>query len=148
MWHNIWQDGEWSETDAVVSGLGGTGFDPYDARAAIVQGNELLITWRTDPGNSKPGVWYSTTKLNTPNILAQPLPDSEVGKKTEEGESLEQQLTSGIDPLSENNDRFVDSVRPPTNENPGRPLLMALVSSTLIVMIAFLARRVRDYITD
>jgi hypothetical protein len=70
MWYTIWQDGEWSRSEAVVSGPGGRGFDPYDARAIITLGNRLLLTWRTDPGNSQPGVWFSATVLDSPSIAA------------------------------------------------------------------------------
>lgn len=71
MWHSKWENGYWSNPDAVVSGprvvdqTGYDGFDPYDARAVISQGNTILATWRSDPGNIKPnGVWYSYSVLD------------------------------------------------------------------------------------
>jgi hypothetical protein len=144
MWHNTWQDGDWSETDAVVSGPGGRGFDPYDARAVIIEGNELLVTWRTDPGNSELGVWYSATKLNTLPISAQPLPDPEISAGAE-GEASLQQLTSDSVPTEADGLSFEGS-SPPPEQDSGRPLWIGLLSSVLIIMTVVLARRVRDYI--
>jgi len=73
MWHSLWVNGRWTEPDAVVKGPrivdkeGFTGFDPYEARAVVSQGNVLLLTWRTDPGDIRDnGVWYSHTVLNAP----------------------------------------------------------------------------------
>jgi hypothetical protein len=80
MWHAIWQDGRISEPEAVVSGPrvidieGGSGFDPSWAEAAIFQGNVLMVTWRTDPGAGKNGVWFSHKKLNAPELPPIPLP--------------------------------------------------------------------------
>jgi hypothetical protein len=74
MWYVTWQGGHWSGSESVVSGLGGAGFDPYDARAVIASGNRLLATWRTDPGNSRPGVWFAHTVLNAPAVEPIPIP--------------------------------------------------------------------------
>jgi hypothetical protein len=74
MWYVTWQGGHWSGSESVVSGLGGAGFDPYDARAVIASGNRLLATWRTDPGNSRPGVWFAHTVLNAPAAEPVPIP--------------------------------------------------------------------------
>jgi len=78
MWHSQLQRNIWSELQPVVSGplvqsSDDTAFDPGDARAVVVQGNLLLITWRTDPGNGANGVWYSFAKLDTPELPVVPL---------------------------------------------------------------------------
>jgi hypothetical protein len=78
MWHTVWQNGRWSRSEAVVSAPGGRGFDPYDARAAVALGNRLLLTWRTDPGNAQPGVWYSYTLLNGPTLEAAAVPTPQI----------------------------------------------------------------------
>jgi hypothetical protein len=83
VWHTTWQPGaqRWRETEPIVSGLrvqgpiGGNGFDPSFVRATLVQGNILLLTWVTDPGAGRNGVWYTYTHLNTPPLPRQPLPE-------------------------------------------------------------------------
>ena len=85
MWHSVWSGNRWTEPDAVVKGPrvldkeGYSGFDPYEARAVVSQGNVLLVTWRTDPGNIRDnGVWYSYTVLNAPEAPVATLPSGDV----------------------------------------------------------------------
>lgn len=75
MWHSLWVNNRWTEPDAVIKGPrvldieGYSGFDPYEARAVVSQGNVLLVTWRTDPGDIRDnGVWYSYAVLNAPEL--------------------------------------------------------------------------------
>jgi hypothetical protein len=79
MWHSEWLQNNWTEPEAVVSGprqmSGMTSFDPYGAEAAVSQGNVILVTWRTDPGNgpeNENGVWYSYAQLDAPETAAIP----------------------------------------------------------------------------
>ncbi len=94
MWHSVWENNRWTEPNAVIKGprvvdtKGLTSFDPYDAHAVVSQGNVILVTWRTDPGDVKNnGVWFSYTVLNAPelpvatsqpptdvNVIASPIP--------------------------------------------------------------------------
>lgn len=87
MWHSVWDGERWSQPEAVVSGpqRPGTnsletfarhepGFDPVAPRAVIVQGNTLFLAWRTDPGLSLDGVWYSYRVLDTPILPVTFLP--------------------------------------------------------------------------
>jgi hypothetical protein len=84
MWYTTWQPDEqrWREPQAVVAGprvtgrIGGNGFDPSFARAVVVQGNILLLTWVTDPGAGRNGVWYTYTLLDTPVMPRQSLPEA------------------------------------------------------------------------
>lgn len=77
VWHSIWENGRWSEPEAVVSGpqipdqIGANAFDPYDVRAVISQGNILLATWRSDPGLRGNGVWFSYITLDSPELPVQ-----------------------------------------------------------------------------
>jgi hypothetical protein len=67
LWHSVWGRDTWSVPEPVVSGPrnmsgGDRAFDPFNARAVVSQGNIILVTWRTDPGNgvkNENGVWYS-----------------------------------------------------------------------------------------
>lgn len=80
VWHSRWEGGRWREPVPVVAGpmvadlLGEQAFDPYNVHAVVSQGNVLLATWRTDPGNHGNGVWYAYTRLNTPQLPLAPLP--------------------------------------------------------------------------
>jgi hypothetical protein len=80
MWHTTFVNGQLAPVDAVVSGprvedtSGNQGFDPYGARAVVSQGNVLLVTWQTDPGNIKPnGVWYSYSIVDASELHGQEL---------------------------------------------------------------------------
>jgi len=73
MWHSSWLNDRWVEPSAVVKGPrivdeeGTSGFDPYEAHAVVSQGDVLLVTWRTDPGDIKDnGIWYSYAVINAP----------------------------------------------------------------------------------
>ena len=84
MWHSIWVNNHWIEPEAIVKGprvidkVGTNGFDPYDAQAIVSQGNVILVTWRTDPGDIKPnGVWYAYTQMDIPESPIIPLPTNQ-----------------------------------------------------------------------
>ena len=74
MWHSTWDGGTWRPPEPVVSGPISSTFDPYDARAVVVQGNVILVTWRTDPGREVSSTWYSSTALDLPELPIKPLP--------------------------------------------------------------------------
>jgi hypothetical protein len=74
MWHSTWQGSFWSEPEAVISAPLAPGFDPGNNYAVVSRGNVLLVVWRTDPGNERPGVWYSYTTLNSPELPPVALP--------------------------------------------------------------------------
>lgn len=81
MWYSTRINENWASLSPVVEGYAEldpaaeVGFDPYDARAVISQGNILLLTWRTDPGMSRDGVWYSYRRLDAPALPVVPLTD-------------------------------------------------------------------------
>jgi hypothetical protein len=76
LWHSRWDGLRWSEPEPVVLGppvadqVGDQAFDPYQARAHLTHDNIALVTWRTDPGNSGNGVWYSWNSLGAAPTLA------------------------------------------------------------------------------
>jgi hypothetical protein len=78
MWHAVWKRDRWIGPDPVASGVFvdtyEQAFDPYDARAVVSQGNVALVTWRTDPGRKKPGIWFAYKVLNAPQAPLAPLP--------------------------------------------------------------------------
>ncbi|HET6446799.1 MAG TPA: hypothetical protein VFI27_19710, partial [candidate division Zixibacteria bacterium] len=58
--------------------IGGNGFDPGSARAVMISGNILFVTWGTDGAAGENGAWFSYTTLNTPELPAVPLPVPEI----------------------------------------------------------------------
>jgi hypothetical protein len=80
MWHSHWQTPRWTEPEPVISGpqvvdkTGFHGFDPFDARSVVSQGNMLLVTWRTDPGLKGNGVWFSYKQLAASELTYKTLP--------------------------------------------------------------------------
>jgi hypothetical protein len=80
VWHSRWEGGRWTEPIPVVLGpmvpdlRGDQAYDPYDVRAVVSQGNALLVTWRSDPGNRGNGVWYSYRQLDAPELPLAVLP--------------------------------------------------------------------------
>ncbi len=80
MWYSTRINENWTSLSPVVEGYSEldeaaeVGFDPYDARAVVSQGNILLLTWRTDPGLSRDGIWYTYRRLDSPALPVVPLP--------------------------------------------------------------------------
>ncbi|HMR63190.1 MAG TPA: sialidase family protein [Anaerolineae bacterium] len=88
MWHTEWVGVGWVEAEPIVRGpqvvdiVGGNGFDPRSARAVIVNGNVILITWGTDGVAGENGAWYSFAVLDTAELPAIPLPMPTMTQKT------------------------------------------------------------------
>ncbi|MBW7885811.1 MAG: exo-alpha-sialidase [Caldilineaceae bacterium] len=76
MWYSSWLGNQWSAAQPVVSGPQKPDFDPYDARAAVAQGNVILLTWRTDPGNRGSFTWFSVARVDAAETPIVPLPTS------------------------------------------------------------------------
>ncbi len=78
MWFSTWKGGQWDSPRAVTSGEYkddiNDSFDPYDADAVISQGNQVLVTWRTDPGRRQPNIWFSSRKLDATELPIVALP--------------------------------------------------------------------------
>ena len=120
LWHSIWQDGSWSAPEAVVSrprnmSGGNNAFDPFDASAAVGQGNTILATWRTDPGNgikNENGVWYSyqilelpgdhSEEISKPQITMTPVTPNDSLLSTDGPENDGQQPTLAIQTPNDN----------------------------------------------
>lgn len=74
IWYSRWQDGSWTFPQAIVSGKQRDDFDPSFARAAISQGNVVLVAWMNDPGLAQRGTFYSFATVDAPAIPLIPLP--------------------------------------------------------------------------
>lgn len=80
VWQTLWTGNSWTEIVPVVRGpqvsdqVGGQGFDPHSARAVVVNGNHLLVTWVTDGFAGLNGAWYAYAVLDSPEFPRVPLP--------------------------------------------------------------------------
>jgi hypothetical protein len=80
IWHSRWESNGWSPMEPITSGprvvadFGRNGFDPTYPKAVVIQGNVLLVTWRTDSGAGRNGIWYSYRQLDAPELPVVPLP--------------------------------------------------------------------------
>jgi hypothetical protein len=139
LWHSTLLNSRWTEPDALIKGPrivdkeGLTGFDPYDARAVVSQGNVLLVTWRTDPGDIKDnGIWYSHAVINAPET---PISTLESYYSISETPSA---LTSPVPTL------FLESTLPPNMEQEPQTrgnfvwiILSVILGFLLVVFILF-----------
>ena len=84
LWQSIWDGSKWSAPEAIVSGprivdrLTGGGFDPAFVNAAVLQGNVILLVWRTDPGAGSNGAWFSYIQLDAPKVTSTQIPPPEL----------------------------------------------------------------------
>lgn len=78
LWHSEWLGDQWSEPQAIIAGPGSARFSPDNPQATIVQGNNLLVTWRQDPGLTGNGVWFSNAILDSPEYAVKALPTPKV----------------------------------------------------------------------
>ena len=80
VFHSVWQNGQWAEPEPIAedSGVklpdGRFKFVPAFPNAVINLGNEILLTWATDPLDVDRGLWYSRATLNAPEVPPVALP--------------------------------------------------------------------------
>ena len=151
MWHSVWNANAWSPPDPIVSGSQvmdmktDNAFDPYDASAIVLQGNQLLVTWRSDPGLKGNGVWYAYRQIDVPMLELVPLP-TEVVQTTQPytmTEIVAQPLTPLSVPVAE-----ASSIEPKeqltVTKNPAGPVVSALIPVGLLIAAVFIySRRTR-----
>jgi hypothetical protein len=139
MWHAAWQNGQWSEATAVVSGPVTDSFDPSRATAVVINGNRVLLTWFTDPGLARRGVWYSVTQLNAPLLPGQPIPEptkvieSEAPSQPDEPSPIERAADG------KNDDELAED-QSQTAINPGLPMIVSVAAVMLLLIFTFVGR--------
>ncbi len=132
MWHTLWIGNGWTDIGPVVRGptvrdqIGGQGFDPHSARAVIVNGNHLLVTWVTDGFAGLNGAWYAYAKLDSPQLPRVPLATlTPVATKTDLADDAVQLQET---PTPAHNILANDLLDPNSNSNsPATPLIFGLV---------------------
>ncbi len=145
-WHSRYEKGRWSPPEAVISGptiedlIGDKAFDPYDVNAIISQGNVILVTWRTDPGNKGNGVWYSFLSSEATELPFVPLPEpSSAGELLVLPEENPVAMPMPDDETADlpndfNRTRPIASL---ANQSPVEPVLISMAIVVLLLLIVF-----------
>lgn len=143
MWHSVWLGDRWSDLQPVVSGpritegdVNGR-FDPTGPVAVLSQGNTILVTWSTDPGAGRNGVWYSFGLLNSPEqpVVTLVSPTPRPTRTPLVMPVLQETATPDVQILALRSDA------PPTRTaefNPIIVLVAALVPSTLLISVVLI----------
>jgi hypothetical protein len=150
-WHSVWQEGRWTEPEAVVSGptvpdqTGDKAFDPFEVRAIVSQGNMLLVTWRMDPGLKANGVWYSYLPLNAAELPVVELPAAPPPTLPPTRSSVSVTMVTPASPTPTSTPRpvFTNPSLSSTSaslkdNNPITPLLIGLVPVILLISVIIL----------
>lgn len=145
-WHSRYESGRWSTPEAIISGptvedlIGENAFDPYDVNAVISQGNVILVTWRTDPGNKGNGVWYSFLRSEAAELPFASLPEpSSAGELTVPPEENLIAVPVPDDETVDLPDDF-NRTRPITsavNQSPVEPVLISMAMVVLLLLVVF-----------
>lgn len=141
MWESQWIDNQWSSPAAVTAGpriMSGDNrsFDPFDARAVVSQGNVILVTWHTDPGNGEQnenGVWYSYTKLNISPSPSEDEVTTAITSPTREADTTQIPATPGTTPGS--NQPLSIATMSKNSGNMSYSLLIGVIPSIFIILI-------------
>jgi hypothetical protein len=143
MWHSVWKGGGWSEAESIVSGPLVQGryvgdneaFDPTGAQAVISQGNTLLVTWYTDPGQGKNGVWYSYIKLDAPELPLIPLPNLLVSPTATPIQAISSPLTPTPLPTKSISTKYQSDSSAVIAGNPMTPLIMGIIPVVVLISV-------------
>jgi hypothetical protein len=147
MWHSTFTNNRWIEPEAIVKGprivdvTGENGFDPNFARAIVSQGNLILLTWMTDPGAGRNGIWYSYKQIDAPELPVVGLPtdvspnvNSSVAAETPLG-VLPTDIVTTPAGLEENKVIPLPTSKPVLPNNPSFPILIGSISALVLVLI-------------
>jgi hypothetical protein len=138
IWHSVWATTAWTKPDAVVRGpqikdvVGGNGFDPRSARAVIVNGNVVLVTWGTDGAGGVNGAWYSYRQLETPELptLALPIPSAMAEQLSTEAATTTETEKAELTP---NNLPEEFLIAPQSTRSPGTSIFVGIIPALLVL---------------
>ena len=136
LWHITFSGVTWVNLEPVVRGpqirerAGGNGFDPRSARAVIVNGNVVLVTWGTDGIAGTNGAWYSFKRLDAQELPSMILESPTIETRSTSVVSLPavESIESAI-PAEDN--PLVGS--PEAGPNPQTSLLIGVVPVALLL---------------
>lgn len=135
MWHSIWRTGDrWSEPEAIVSGPLRPDFDPAGARAAISQGNVILLTWKTDTGGYKEfaGTYYAYTVLDVVELPVVALPTLSIPPSVTPTPTSTA-ITPTSTPAARRWEASQEQEPAISGESPAEPLIFGIVPVVLLI---------------
>jgi hypothetical protein len=146
MWHSRRDGPAWTEPEPLVAGpmiddqVGETGFDPFQARAVVSQGNVLLVTWRSDPGMKGNGVWYSYQAIEAPDVpLATPVPEAAPATSPAAPDAAPSPLAATLVASQATPEAASEiSTTPPGANSPARVLLISTAPVLLLLGLALI----------
>lgn len=137
IWHFVWNGTTWSSPEAVVRGpqirdvSGGGGFDPRSAKAVVINGNLVLVTWGTDGFAGTNGAWFSYKHLDAPELPTVVLQSPTLVPQTTP--TLEVVSTATTETASAGSGFAIDDDASAV-PNPQTPLLVGVIPAILLVM--------------
>jgi hypothetical protein len=149
MWHSEFKGDRWGIPIEVVSSSqtrtgSSEGFDPYDARAVISQGNILLVTWRTDPGIVRNGVWFSYREIDSSELPIQKLPGSMVYPNSTPQEGLDENHQETMQPDGgdeiETNLFWDDRQEPILQNSLSTVVIISTIPVAVMIIVIYLSR--------
>jgi hypothetical protein len=151
IWHSIWAMTAWTKPDAVVRGpqikdvVGGKGFDPRSARAVIVNGNVVLVTWGTDGAGGVNGAWYSYRQLDTPELptLVLPIPSSIAEQISTEEPSLTTEIAKAESTPNSLPENFLTAPR--STGSPGTSVFIGILPALLVLLGIIFSRYIHYF---
>lgn len=151
IWHSIWATTAWTKPEAVVRGpqikdvVGGKGFDPRSARAVIVNGNMVLVTWGTDGAGGVNGAWYSYRQLETPVLptLALPIPSP----MTEQISMGDVSITTEIGKAESTPNSLPENflTAPSSTRSPGASIFIGIIPALLVLLGLIFSRYIHYF---
>lgn len=143
MWHSIWEFGQWSEPQAIVSGLQRLGFAPTRPRAIVSQGNLIFLTWMTDAGANRRefgGTYYATNLLDAPGLPFVSWPAREgFALASPQAEAAPTITLSTATPIPV--DRTNETAAYDRVNNPLTSILLSIMPVILIISIVFFVKK-------
>jgi len=146
LWHTVWSGFRWNEPSAIISGPRvidfetGKGFDPSFAKAVVLQGNLILVTWRTDPGAGGNGIWYSYSRLDAP-MLAPTAYSAPVLEHTLEASNEAPTETPIANEIAPQRLNPINSNPPSFSNNPAAGIMIGIVPVFLLVVIIIIVKK-------
>ncbi|HSH00916.1 MAG TPA: sialidase family protein [Anaerolineae bacterium] len=140
IWHTTWQNNSWDTVQPVISGpfSADPPFDPSDPTPILSQGNTIFMTWITDPGVARVGIFSSYTKLNTPDLPITPLPTPLPTISPDDNNDVLPTVTPVV---IQSTPTWADV--PPVQNNASAPLFAAFLTATLMVTTVLIYYRLK-----
>jgi hypothetical protein len=146
IWHSIWQNNRWKEPEAVIKGpqLADFRVADYQATAVVSQGNTIIVTWITDPGEKGNGVWFSYKKLDMEESPVIQLPKLMEPLAEPTPTSLEIATKEAISTNTSNLER-PNTKLPESNFNPNATIIIAGISVLSLISIVIIIKKYAPY---